>query len=58
MKISISCEALSQLGAEKIVFPPKPDRQTDIRKDISSYRVALQLKKNSNLLNNLSILWS
>ena len=22
--------AISQLGAEKITFPPKPDRQTDI----------------------------
>ena len=28
--------AISQLGAEKITFPPKPDRLTDI----SSYRVA------------------
>ncbi len=27
---------LSQLGAEKIAFPPKPDRQTDI----INYRVA------------------
>ena len=45
MKTSISNEALSQLGAEKIAFPPKPDGQTDIRTDISIYRVALLLKK-------------
>ena len=32
--------AISQLGAEKITFPPKPDRQTDI----CFYRVALLLK--------------
>ncbi len=26
--------AISQLGAEKITFPPKPDGQTDIQTDI------------------------
>ncbi len=44
--------AISQIGAEKITFPPKPDRhiyrhtyiQTDRRTDISFYRVALLLK--------------
>ena len=40
--------AISQLGAEKITFPPKPDRQTDIqtdgRTDICFYRVPLLLK--------------
>ncbi len=40
---------LSYIGAEKITFPPKPDRQTyrhtsDRRTDISVYRVASQLK--------------
>ncbi len=40
----ISSEALSQSGAEKITFPPKPDGQTDIRTDISIYRVASLLK--------------
>ncbi len=39
MKTSISSEALNQFGAEKIAFPPKPDRRTDI----SKYRVALLL---------------
>ena len=33
--------ALSQLGAKKIVFPPKPD---GIQTDISNYRVASLLK--------------
>ena len=45
--------AISQLGAEKITFPPKPDRQTDIhidgrtdgRKDICFYREASLQKK-------------
>ncbi len=41
--------ALDYIGAEKITFLPKPDRQTDIhtyrRKDISVYRVASLLKK-------------
>ena len=37
--------AISQLGAEKITFPPKPDRQTDRRTYICFYRVALLLKK-------------
>ncbi len=41
--------ALSYIGAEKITFPPKPDRntyiQTDGRPGISVYRVASLLKK-------------
>ncbi len=45
--------ALSYIGAEKITFPPKPDRQTvrhtDIhtyrRTDISVFRVASLLKR-------------
>ncbi len=41
--------AISQLWAEKITFPPKPDIQsyihTDRRTDICFYRVALLLKK-------------
>ncbi len=41
--------AISQLGAEKITFPPKPDRhtniQTDRRTDICFYRVTLLLKR-------------
>ena len=40
--------ALSYIGAEKIIFPPKPDIQTDIhtyrRTNISVYRVASLLK--------------
>ncbi len=44
MKTSISNEALFQSGAEKIMFPPKPDRQTYRWTDICIYRVALQLK--------------
>ena len=40
MKTSISSEALSQFGAEKIAFPQKPD----IRTDISNYRIASLLK--------------
>ncbi len=40
--------ALSDIGTEKITFPPKPDRHTDIhtegRTDISVYRVASLLK--------------
>ena len=44
--------ALSYIGAEKITFPPKPDRPTDRptdrhtyrRTDISVYRVASLLK--------------
>ncbi len=40
---------ISQLGAEKITFPPKPDGQTDIqtdgRTDISVYRVETLLKQ-------------
>ncbi len=48
MKTSISREALTQFGAEKITFPPKCDGRTDIRKyeqtDKGSYRVASLLK--------------
>ncbi len=44
MKTSISSEALTQFGAEKIASPPKPDGHTDIRTDgqtdICNYRVA------------------
>ena len=36
--------AISQLGAEKITFPLKPDGHTDIQTDISIYRVASLLK--------------
>ena len=36
--------ALSSIGAEKITFPPKPDGQTNIRTDISIYKVASLLK--------------
>ena len=36
--------AISQLGAEKTAFPPKPDRQIYRRTDISVYRVASLLK--------------
>ena len=47
--------AISQLGAEKITFHPKPDKQTDRhtdihtyrRTDICFYRVALLLKNKS-----------
>ena len=39
---------LSQFGAKKIVFPPKPDGHTDVRMDIctnkSNYRVATKKK--------------
>ena len=41
--------AISQLGAEKITFPPIPDGQIDIRTEISIYRVASLLKKKSTL---------
>ncbi len=37
---TINSKALSQFGAEKIAFPPKPDKQTEI----SNYRVASLLK--------------
>ena len=36
--------ALSYIGAEKITFPPKPDRHTYRRTDISVYRVASLLR--------------
>ena len=42
----------SYIGAEKINFPTKPDRQTDLhtyrRTDISVYRVASLLKTTAN----------
>ena len=41
---SISSKALSQLGAEKITFPPKRGWQTDRRTVICFYRLALLLK--------------
>ncbi len=41
MKTSISSEAPSQLGAEKIAFPQKPNEQNDS----CNYRVASLLKK-------------
>ena len=49
--------ALSYIGAEKITFPTKPARQTDIhtdrRTDISVYRVASLLKRNDlNIIYN------
>ncbi len=47
--------ALSYIGAEKITFPPKPDRQdihTDRRTDISVYRVALLLKRTIMYINS------
>ena len=37
--------ALSYIGAEKIKFPPKPDRQTYRLTDICFYRVASLLKR-------------
>ena len=45
MKTSISSEALSQLGPRKSCFPQNLTYgQTDIRTDISNYRVASLLK--------------
>ncbi len=50
--------AISQLGAEKITFPPKPDghtySQTNRRTDICFYRVALLLK-NCTLQNSAAL---
>ena len=49
--------ALSHIGAEKITFPPKPDRQTYGRTDFSIYRVAFLLKReiwNSKKVKRLS----
>ena len=37
--------ALSLLGAEKIAFPPKPDKRTDM----DNYRVASLLNKDNNI---------
>ena len=36
--------AITYIGAEKITFPPKPDRETYRRMGISVYRVASLLK--------------
>ncbi len=44
MKTSISSEAPSQSGAEKIAFPPEPDTQTYGQAYICNYRVAMLLK--------------
>ncbi len=44
MKTSISSKALSQIGAEKITFPPERGWQKDRRTDICFYRVALLLE--------------
>ena len=41
---------VSQLGAEKIAFLPKPEGHTYRRTDISNYRVASLLKSFSILL--------
>ncbi len=57
--------ALSYIGAEKITFPPKPDKQTDIhtyrRTDISVYRVASLLKTMHiyilRIIIHFSLLW-
>ncbi len=57
--------AKSQLGAEKITFPPEPDRHTDSPTDIQSdrkteghllYRVALLLKI-STISHNIFIIY-
>ncbi len=40
--------ALSYIGADRITFPPKPDRQTYRRTDISVYRLAELLIKIAN----------
>ncbi len=45
--------AISQLGAEKITFPPNPDGHTDRRTDICFYRVALLLKKDVQTTGNV-----
>ncbi len=42
METYISSEAQSQLGAEKIAFPHKPDGDTDGQSDLN-YRKALLL---------------
>ena len=36
--------ALSYIGAEKITFPPKPDRQTDITTFVNIYSFFLKKK--------------
>ena len=40
---------ISQLGAEKFTFPPKPDEHTEGRTDICFYRVALLLKRSTKM---------
>ncbi len=51
--------AISQVWAEKITFPPKPDGRTDIqserRTDICSYRVASLLIKFIKFLGGVGI---
>ena len=51
--------AISQLGAEKITFPPKPDIQryiqTDGRTDVCFYRVALLLKNENSKIEQKKI---
>ncbi len=44
-------KTLSQLGAEKIAFPPKFDAY--VQADISTYRVASLLKIGKNITKNL-----
>ncbi len=52
-------KTISELWAEKITFPPKPDRQTytytDGRTDICFYRVALLILIKSALAPNAPI---
>ncbi len=54
--VHIKIRTLSQLGAEKILFPPKPNghtyRRTDGRTDISGYRVASLLINDNIKLHN------
>ncbi len=58
MKTSISSEALTQFGVEKIAFAPKPDIRTDRRTDgrtdgrtvTINYRVVSLLKMCFNVL--------
>ncbi len=48
MKTSISSEALTPFGAEKIALSPKPDRRTYGQTNISNYRVASLLKRDES----------
>ena len=50
MTTSISSEALSYIGTEKITFTPKPDGQTERHTDIIIYIVASLLKIHRRLL--------